>query len=62
MRDFSGLICVLVVTIFHAASGTGKNMFRVAMPNVIPKEDDNYLCMAYPVTGTVFLKSTQTVT
>jgi hypothetical protein len=48
-RFYAGLVALL--SILQWASG--RSHFRVSMPSVVPQEDDNYLCMAYPVSDLV---------
>lgn len=43
----SGLVIAVVVALFEFVHC--RNKFRVAMPNVTPHEEDNYLCIAYSV-------------
>ena len=43
----SGLVIAVVVALFEFVHC--RNKLRVAMPNVTPHEEDNYLCIAYSV-------------
>jgi hypothetical protein len=46
-----GPVIALIVALFEVADC--RSNFRVVMPNVTPQEDDNYLCIAYPVADLV---------
>jgi len=50
IKKYSGLLFTFSFLISIASCN---NKFRVSMPNVIPTEDDNYLCIAYPVSKLV---------
>lgn len=51
MKVLTSVLATFVVAVLEVVDC--RSNFRVAMPNVIPQEDDNYLCIAYPVTDLV---------
>ena len=53
LRNSGFLLISTFSVLFNLASGNVKNSFRVAMPNVVPTEDDNYLCIAFPINDLV---------
>lgn len=42
-------VAILLGLEFSPSLGHDQDSFRVAMPGVVPDEDDNYLCMAFKV-------------